>query len=919
MLAFGVSILKTLRCVAVLAGLASLAVAQGPVEGNCPVFPADNIWNARVDQLPVNSSSSAWVSTIGPSSPLHPDFGSGTYNGEPIGIPYVTVPGSQTKYPATFTYQSESDPGPYAIPLNAPVEGGSSSTGDRHVIAVDTDNCILYEIYDGFPQAASWQGGSGAIFNLSSDALRPAGWTSADAAGLPIFPGLVRYEEIVSGAIRHAIRFTVPQTQNTYVWPGRHEASSLTGAQYPPMGARFRLKSSFDISTFSATNQIILTALQRYGMLLADNGSSWFISGAPDSRWDNDDLHALTTIHGSNFEAVDVSTLMVDPNSGATVPVAGGTPAANSVAPNSGSGASQTFSLQYSDSAGGTSLQSVWAYFNATLANPASNSCLLYYNSASNQINLLNDATTAWLSATLGAAATLQNSQCSLHVATATVAPSGNTLTLNLTVTFLPAFTGSKNIYLHAVDVSGDNSGWQQLGSWTVTSTAGTPSTVSVSPSSGSGASQTFALQYSDTAGASSLTQVWAYFNATLANPASSACMVDYNTANNQINLLNDNATAWLSANLGSATTLQNSQCSLNVATATVAASGNNLTLNVTITFKPGFAGAKNVYLHSVDVSGANSGWQQLGSWTVTSGAGTASTASVTPNSGSGTGQTFTFQYSDTAGAASLTQVWAYFSATLANPAASACMVDYNTANNQINLLSDNATAWMPATLGSATTLQNSQCSLNVATATVVLSGDSLTLNVTVTFKPAFAGGKNVYLHAVDVSGSNSGWQQLGGWTVSSGAGTPSTVSVTPNSGSGSSQTFAFQYSDTAGAANLQQVWAYFNATLANPASSACLLYYNSASNQINLLNNTATAWLSATLGAASTLQNSQCSLNVATATVSRIGDVLTLSVTVTFQPAFAGSKNIYLHAVDVSGANSGWQDLGTWVAAFTN
>ena len=195
---------------------------------------------------------------------------------------------------------------------------------------------------------------------------------------------------------------------------------------------------------------------------------------------------------------------------------------------------------------------------------------MLYYNSASNQINLLNDATTAWLSATLGAAATLQNSQCSLNVATATVAPSGNTLTLNLTVTFLPAFAGAKNIYLHAVDMSGANSGWQQLGAWTVTSTAGTPATVSVTPSSGSGASQTFALQYSDTAGASSLTQVWAYFNATLANPAASACMLDYNTANNQINLLNDNATAWMPATLGSATTLQNSQCSLNVATATV-------------------------------------------------------------------------------------------------------------------------------------------------------------------------------------------------------------------------------------------------------------------------------------------------------------------------------------------------------------
>ena len=177
-------------------------------------------------------------------------------------------------------------------------------------------NCILYEIWDAYPQTASWQGGSGAIFNLLSDALRPADWTSADAAGLPIFPGLVRYDEIAAGAIRHAIRFTVPQTQNAYVWPARHEASSLTGSQYPPMGARFRLKASVDISEFSPTNQIILTALKQYGMMLADNGSSWYISGAPDSRWDNDDLHNLTTLTGSDFEAVDVSPLMVDPNSG---------------------------------------------------------------------------------------------------------------------------------------------------------------------------------------------------------------------------------------------------------------------------------------------------------------------------------------------------------------------------------------------------------------------------------------------------------------------------------------------------------------------------------------------------------------------------------------------------------------------------
>lgn len=290
--------------------------AQGPTVGSCVVFPADHIWNTPIDTLPVSPSSSTWVNTIGPSAPLHPDFGSGLYNGGPIGIPFVTVPGSQTKYTATFTYQSESDPGPYAIPLDAPIEGGSSSTGDRHVISVDTTNCILYEIYDAFPQANSWTGGSGAIFNLLGYSLRPATWTSADAAGLPIFPGLVRYDEIMAGHIDHAIRFTVPQTQKAYVWPARHYASSLTGTQYPPMGARFRLKASFNISSFSATNQIILRALQKYGMFLADNGSAWFISGAPDARWDNSDLHLLTSIAGSNFEAVDDTTLMISADSG---------------------------------------------------------------------------------------------------------------------------------------------------------------------------------------------------------------------------------------------------------------------------------------------------------------------------------------------------------------------------------------------------------------------------------------------------------------------------------------------------------------------------------------------------------------------------------------------------------------------------
>jgi hypothetical protein len=254
------------------------------------------------------------VATIGTSVTLHADFGSGLWDGGPIGIPFITVPGTQTKYPATFQYASESDPGPYAIPLTAPIEGGSSSTGDRHAIAVDTTNCILYEMWSAYPQTASWQAGSGAIFNLNANTLRPSGWTSADAAGLPVFPGLVKYDEVAAGVIQHAIRLTVPQTLDSFVWPARHEASSLTSSIYPAMGQRFRLRASFDISSFPADVQVILQALKTYGMFVADNGSAWFISGAPDSRWNNDDLATLSSVVGSDFEAVDDSGFMVNAN-----------------------------------------------------------------------------------------------------------------------------------------------------------------------------------------------------------------------------------------------------------------------------------------------------------------------------------------------------------------------------------------------------------------------------------------------------------------------------------------------------------------------------------------------------------------------------------------------------------------------------
>ena len=287
----------------------------------CAILPPNNVWNRDVSTLPVHPMSDTWVATIGADSPLHPDFGA-PYRGRASGIPYVNVGATQPLVPVSFLYADESDPGPYPIPPLVPVEGGgpapSKGRGDAHVLLIEQSTCTLYETYASKPlrKGASWSLGSGAVYDLGSNALRPDGFTSADAAGLPILPGLVRRDEVESGAITHALRFTAPATQRAYVWPARHYASSITDPAYPPMGIRVRLKASVDISGFSPVNQVILTALRKYGMFLADNGSSWFVSGAPDSRWDDDELHALTQLSGSDFEVVDESSLMVDPDSG---------------------------------------------------------------------------------------------------------------------------------------------------------------------------------------------------------------------------------------------------------------------------------------------------------------------------------------------------------------------------------------------------------------------------------------------------------------------------------------------------------------------------------------------------------------------------------------------------------------------------
>jgi hypothetical protein len=282
--------------------------AAGAVEYNCPILPGEDPLNQEIADAPVNPNSAAYVASIGLSAHLHPDFGT-----EPsYGIPYTVVGAEQKQAPIKFTaYGSESNPGPYPIPPNAPIEGGGKKGhGDKHVLVVQEGTCKLYELYDAHRKGAGWAAASGAVFNLRSDALRPEGWTSADAAGLPIFPLLVRYPEVATGQIDHALRVTVPETQDGYIHPATHYASSSSAPSLPPMGLRLRLKAGYRLAGFTGESLVILEALKRYGLIVADNGSPWFITGAPSPHWNDENLEQIKRVPGSEFEAVESGPIL---------------------------------------------------------------------------------------------------------------------------------------------------------------------------------------------------------------------------------------------------------------------------------------------------------------------------------------------------------------------------------------------------------------------------------------------------------------------------------------------------------------------------------------------------------------------------------------------------------------------------------
>ena len=313
------------KAIVMLTGLACLALtpaahaAPPPGAPACSVFPANNVWNADISALPVNPGSAQWMASAGSATRrLHPDFGRAPY-----GMPWVVVDASHPLVRPAFDYADESDPGAYPFDGATPIEGGQDADGDRHALMLNRYSCTLYELYDAHWNDGAPTAGSGAVYDLKANALRPATWTSADAAGLPIFPGLVRYDEVLAGSINHAIRFTLQHTDKSFIWPARHQAGARHDPSLPPMGARFRLKASFDASGYSGRAQVVITAMQHYGLILADNGSNWYFQGTQDERWDDGLLDELKRIPAGQFEAVDESSLMASPDSAAIRPAAG--------------------------------------------------------------------------------------------------------------------------------------------------------------------------------------------------------------------------------------------------------------------------------------------------------------------------------------------------------------------------------------------------------------------------------------------------------------------------------------------------------------------------------------------------------------------------------------------------------------------
>ncbi len=583
-------------------------------------------------------------------------------------------------------------------------------------------------------------------------------------------------------------------------------------------------------------------------------------------------------------------------------------PQAQAAQPSSGSGGSQTFTFTYSDPNGYQNLKYLTQSIHPALQ--AANGCYFFYSPAANAFWLMNDAVTLWLGPiTPGTAQTVENSQCTLSAAGMSVwAPNSTTLKFAVPVTFKPNYVGAMLIYQYGEDIGGQVSGWAQTGTWTVPANQ-PPSAVSVAPSSGSGLGpQTFQFTYSDPSGYANIQWTQMLFDRAVSGFQS--CYFYYDRPSNVIYVAADSAAGWAgSAPLGAAGTLQNGQCSLDLGSSSASGSGNTLTVSLRITFASTYAGDYNVYLFAGDTEGNTSGgWQQKGAWTVPGNLPPQAQAAQ-PSSGSGGSQTFTFTYSDPNGYQNLKYLTQSIHPSL--QAANGCYFFHSRVHNAFWLMNDAVTLWLgPITPGTAQTVENSQCTLSAAGMSVwAPNSTTLKFAVPVTFKPNYVGAMLIYQYGEDIGGLVSNWIQTGAWTVPSGNQPPSAASVVPSSGSGfGPQTFQFTYSDPDGYANLASLYGRLNASASDAA--ACSFRYDRATNYIYLYNDAGSAWLGpVTLG--SQLTNSQCTLGAGSTNPN--GNNVTLNLTVTFNPSFAGAKNTYMQAVDAASASSGWQTRGTW------
>ncbi len=682
-------------------------------------------------------------------------------------------------------------------------------------------------------------------------------------------------------------------------FPLAQPLQSGLGGGYDAFAAQINPAGTLGFSTYLGG-----AAADGAAAIAIDGAGNSYVAGLTQST----NFPLVAPARPSSSGAADAFALKISAAVGGNQP-----PATISVTPASGTGASQTFSLLYSDPDGAQDLGTLQVLFNASLN--TAGACWIEYRRAANELRLMNDSGTGSLGPlTPGGAGSVQNSQCAVSAAGSSAAVNGTNLTLNLSITFLPAFAGAKLVFLSATDFGGLLADWLQRGTWTVPGTTGAsaPSAGVISPTSGNASSQLFTITATDPNGAGDINFVEVLFNS--GPTAALGCYVRYERAGGNLRLFADNGTTLSSpAAIGSAAQLQNSQCVVNAFGSSVSASGNNLILNLTLVFRTSFSGTRQSFVQVQDNGGLRLNFVQTGTWSPPSTNQAPAVLFVSPSSGGGAAQVFTFAAADSGGAVTISEAELLFN--LSVELAGACHIRYDRAANQLRLLNDAGTAVAGVVVpGSGATAQNSQCTIGGAGSSANATLGVLTVSVAITFKPVFQGERTAFVNATDSDGLANGFQTRGQWIVPAATpqSPPEGVTVTPPSGSAYAQTFAVTATDPNGQADIAQVEVLFSTSVST--ASACYVRYTRSTNSVTLFNDAGTgAAGTAALGAAVALQNSQCVVNAAAAVASGSGTAFTLNLAIVFRAAFAGSRQIFAQAVDAASLSLSFLAVGAW------